>query len=624
MSTAERQGAPRSPGHADNRLRLAAARAATLWALGPANVGRVLAYRLLLRARLHPAQRVSAAVPTGPFFRPIDGRTSLEPPPSWSESVTGFGWQPMRDSGTPSWYRNALTGAEASHTDAPWWRISDFDPALGDVKGVWEASRFDWVVSFAQRAAAGDDSARCDLDAWLADWCRRNPPYRGHNWKCGQEASIRVMHLAVAALITSQVADAAPSLGELVELHLRRIAPTVSYARGQSNNHGTSEAAALFIGGSWKEWLGDTRARSWTSLGRRLLEDRAHALIERDGSFSQYSVNYHRLMLDTLALAELWRRRLGLAPFTEAWYTRVSAATEWLRAMVDATSGDAPVLGANDGALLLRLTDAEYRDHRPSVQLASTLFLDGSAFADGAWNTHLRWLGLEPPERRLPPLSSRLFDDGGYALLRSRTASAVLRYPRFRFRPSHADALHVDLLVGGRNVLRDAGSFSYFDAHWNAYFSGATGHNTIQFDDHEQMPRLGRFLWGRWLETARLEPIVVREDVVTVAAAYVDRFGASHVRRLELRERSLAIHDRVAGFQRQAILRFRLHPGAWELDGDTYAWGTDHLEVTSRDTPLARRLVEGWESRHYGRKTLVPIAEIAIPAWGEVVSVYRW
>lgn len=603
-----------------------AARIATLWSLGPSNVARVAAYRLLLRTGLHPVQRLRAApAPTGPFFRRVAARTPLPPPPAWNASPTTFGWRTSGEHGPPAWHRNALTGATAGRTDAPWWTIPDFDPALGDIKGVWEASRFDWVVSFAQRAAAGDEAALSELDAWLRDWCAHNPPYRGHNWKCGQEASIRVMHLAVAALVTSQVEDAEPALAELVEIHLRRIAPTVSYAKGQSNNHGTSEAAALFIGGSWLERRGDASARRWTTLGRRLLEDRALALIEPDGSFSQYSVNYHRLMLDTFALAELWRRRLGLQAFSRGVCSRLSAATEWLRAMVESTSGDAPVLGANDGALLLQLTGADYRDHRPAVQLAAALFLDASAFAaDGPWRTHLQWLGVEVPDRMLPPPSSRLFDDGGFAVLRRGSATAVLRYARFRFRPSHADVLHVDLWIDDRNALRDAGSFSYFDMDWSAYFSGASGHDTIQFDGHEQMPRLGRFLWGRWLETSEIEPIADGGGALTVGAAYVDRSGASHRRRLELREGSLTVRDRVSGFSTQAVLRFRLHPAPWQLDGSVFTTGSHRLEVSAGDVPLTARLVEGWESRYYGQKTAVPVAEISMSAPGEIVSTYRW
>ena len=39
------------------------------------------------------------------------------------------------------------------------WEIPDFDPSVGDIKGIWEASRFDWVVWFALRDLAGDDRA---------------------------------------------------------------------------------------------------------------------------------------------------------------------------------------------------------------------------------------------------------------------------------------------------------------------------------------------------------------------------------------------------------------------------------------------------------------------------------
>ena len=38
---------------------------------------------------------------------------------------------------------------------------------------------------------------------------------------------------------------------------------------------------------------------------------------------------------------------------------------------------------------------------------------------------------------------------------------AMLRYPRFRYRPGHADALHLDLWLGDRNILRDGGTYSY-------------------------------------------------------------------------------------------------------------------------------------------------------------------
>ena len=70
---------------------------------------------------------------------------------------------------------------------------------------------------------------------------RLHPPYRGINWACGQEASIRLMNLALAALILDTWDDPSPTMRWLVEAHARRIRPTLSYALGQDNNHGTAE-----------------------------------------------------------------------------------------------------------------------------------------------------------------------------------------------------------------------------------------------------------------------------------------------------------------------------------------------------------------------------------------------
>jgi len=163
--------------------------------------------------------------------------------------------------------------------------------------------------------------------------------------------------------------------------------------------------------------------------------------------------------------------------------------------MVSSLNGDGPNLGANDGARLLQLTDTTYRDHRPSVQLAMALFAGQRAYAEeGPWNHALQWLGVPLPQALASQPGSQVADDGGFAILRRGAAMAMLRYPRFRFRPSQADALHLDLWLDGDNLLRDAGSYSYnTEPKWLNYFGGTASHNTVQFDERDQMPRLSRF-----------------------------------------------------------------------------------------------------------------------------------
>lgn len=394
--------------------------------LGLTNVARVAAYRLALKGGRHPVQRLIADAPGAPFFHAQ--QKSIAPPNQEfsDQALRQFGWHELPiTKEPPDWFSNPFSKAPQPNNDLDWWLIPDF--SSGDIKGAWELSRFDWVIAWARNAASGDQDALAKLNLWLEDWAQSNAPYKGINWKCGQEASIRVMHLVTAAWMLKQ--DGAPASGllDMLRVHLQRIAPTMSYAIGQQNNHGTSEAAALFIGGSFLKGH-DPRAKAWETTGRSWLEDRAAVLIEEDGSFSQYSINYHRLMLDTFSLAEAWRRHRALPLFSNLLYNRLAAATEWLWSITDAKTGDAPNIGANDGARLIPLSNSDYRDFRPAVHLASAIFLEAKAFEVGPWTAPLRWLQIAESNKRIFQ-SSETFDDGGYHVLRADNAMAVLTYP---------------------------------------------------------------------------------------------------------------------------------------------------------------------------------------------------
>ena len=594
--------------------------------LGLTNVFRVLLYKAGLRTGTHPVCRIRSASPTGPFFETPTSK--IEGANLYSQQIRTpqlFGWleSPLADA-PPDWHRNALTGQRAELTALNWWRIPDWDPSVGDIKGIWEASRFDWALTFAQRAMLGESVAITELNQWITDWCQNNPPYRGINWKCGQEASIRVMHLAMTAVILNQAQAATPGLLNMIETHLKRIAPTISYAVAQDNNHGTSEAAALFIGGTWLARHGNHSGERWALMGRRWLENRVHHLIEADGSFSQYSLNYHRVMLDTLSMVEVWRREFDEKEFSAGFRERARAASNWLRAMIASQSGDGPNLGANDGARLLPLTSAAYNDFRPSAQMASVLFQQQRVCeGTGIWDAPLHWLHVPPVEQVAPSPGSEIFDDGGYAVLRQGRAVAIMRYPRFRFRPSHADALHLDLWIDGENHLRDGGSFSYnTDQVWLDYFPGTASHNTIQFDRRDQMPRLGRFLFGDWLTARDVQPIVQTESRISFAAGYTDAWGNKHRREVSLGAETLEVKDEISGTFKTAVLRWRLKPGAWLLDGNRVSEGKTSLQIEASTPIESIALVDGWESRHYGRKTVVPVLEVQVMKAGILKTLY--
>ena len=592
----------------------------------------VLFYKIFTKLSIHPACFIKADVPSPPFFQ--ESRLSevdLLPSSAWDDHSNLFSHLKV-PLGTkpPQWLKNPLLVDGDDIRLVPWWKISDFNDSNGDIKLIWEQSRMNWAVIFAQRARNGDRYSLNRLNDWISDWLTNNPPYLGPNWKCGQEASIRVMNLCCAALILGQENNSLPGLQKLIKLHLRRISPTLHYAIAQNNNHGTSEAAALFIGGSWLTALGSGEGNKYESLGRKWLDNRAKKLIDNDGSFSQYSTNYHRMMLDTLSIAEIWRKKLKREEFSETFYDRASKATSWLYQMISPKNGNGPNLGANDGSLLFQLTDSDYRDYRPSIQLASKLFKNVCAYPKaGLWDSHVSWLGIINDSSESEEYIDCDLDSGGYKILRFGDAKLIFRYPKFRFRPSQSDALHVDFWLDDVNLLSDAGTYSYNSSpDTSNYFDGVASHNTIQFDDRDQMPKLSRFLFGSWLKTREVSPISISDSGLTCHAHYRDFKGAEHYRNIYLKETSLNISDEVKGFKNKAVIRWRLSDGPWILKDTKNGLEISNdfivLKVNSEVDIVRAHIEEGWESLFYMQKNNVSILEVEIASASILTSEFSW
>ncbi len=600
----------------------------TSLSLGLQNVLRVAWYKLSLGTEINSVCRLAEHSPSPPFFNSnISQYDQLTPRKGWYEYQEEFGLKINTITNLPpSWLGDHLKN-KSTNEALDWWKISDFDGSIGDIKSIWEPSRFDWVISCVQQQMTGNIHAYSRLERWLEDWCKVNNPYKGPNWKCGQEASIRVMHLALAALISNQIQYCQPGLIDLIKIHLLRIKPTLQYALAQNNNHGTSEAAAMFIGGSWVELFNVKDGKRYKDTGRKILENRAMKLILPDGGFSQYSLNYHRMMLDTFIMVELWRRELGLPKFSDKFYDRLVLATNWLKCLVSEEAGDAPNLGANDGAHLLKLTDSPYRDFRPTVQLASVLFKQESAYSKSntGISATLKWLRLKLPTKQSSKNVSQQFDSSGYVVLHRKNVLALMRYPKFKFRPSQADALHLDFWLDGVNWLRDAGTYSYNTSKkWLNYFPSVAAHNTIQFDNRDQMPRISRFLFGDWLKTDRLLNLETNENFDKCGAGYTDKKGCKHYREILLEEKSLVVVDEIDGFNSSAILRWRLRPGDWILNGMTVLCGSKKL-IISTDSEVNRlEIVTGYESRYYAQITELPVLEIEISKPGIISTHFSW
>ncbi|WP_243634306.1 heparinase II/III domain-containing protein [Roseicella frigidaeris] len=461
----------------------------------------------------------------------------------------------------------------------------------GDIRPVWERNRWAELPLLAQAARLAPEAGHLPrLEALLGDWTRRNPPFRGPNWACGQEAALRVLHLALSLALLGLEHAPSPASRTLLALHGRRIAATGAYALAQDNNHTVSEPAGLLICGLM---LGEA---GWTRHGARRLEAALRRLVAPDGAFAQCSSGYHRLLLDVLAATEWLRRRLGGPPLGAVAAARAAAATEWLRRVVDPASGAMPQLGHQDGSAFADLALAGVADARPSLERAARLFCNGSAGFAG--EPGCAWLDLADQPALAPPPARWVAE--GLRGWRAGETRCLLRTGPLRFRPGQADLLHCELWVGSLPLLRDGGTGAYNPppeaGWWHAHFTGTAAHNTIAFDGEDQMPRLSRFLFSHW----------PRMGLLPEGAWLRDRRGRRHARRIRVEGRCWVVEDALEGRFHEAVLRWRLAPGAWRLRPDGAEDARARLTVTA-DVPLRCTLEPGWESPGYGQVRRVPV-----------------
>jgi hypothetical protein len=526
----------------------------------------------------------------------------------------------LKDVGSPpNWFQLGESGQ-----DSHWSDVTINDQVSEDVKLTWDLSRFQWAPTLAAAYAITSEVKYLEsLNHWLSNWSVLNPPNCGVNWVCAQEVSIRMLHLMNAAHLLGQDKNPSKALIEVVQVHCDRVAPTLQYSISQANNHGVTEAVALVVGGNWltrfsESKAGKERAGQYARRGRQVLERLVANLVSADGSFSMYSLNYHRLVLDTLSLAEFWRIEMKLCPFSSVFLKNASLMVDYLYAFVDEKSGDVPNLGTNDGSRPFLITSSGYRDYRPTVQLAARLFQQSSKYFGVECDDALAWMRFTTEVARGEKLQreSVLFNESGSVVLIpgcDRKSWSSVRFPRYKYRPAHSDQLHFDLWYLGRNILCDSGTYSYnTDPTIENYFVGCEGHNTIQFDGLESMPKISRFLVAEWLKSKCVSNISEWTIGSRWQASYKDYRGVEHTRSISYQNSVWTITDRFQGFSESAVLRWHLAPLNWKVDGSAVCDGDIRITVTSKDEIKRFELLEGKRSLFYSVIEDNPVLEIEV------------
>lgn len=525
---------------------------------------------------------------------------------------TGYDWITNPDSGFPY------------DANKHWTEIPDYSREAGDIKYVWEKSRFSYLYDIIRYDHHFDDDHAQQVFSDIISWISSNPVNCGPNYRCSQEMSLRVLNWTFALFFyrdsPSLTSEIFSKVQYAIYWHLHHVYSNINFSRiAVRNNHAITETLMLYLAGILYPTL--PGAQQWKERGKKWFEEEIAYQVYEDGTFLQFSMNYHRVVVQLLTWAIVLSEKNG-ERFSDVVYDRARKSVQFLRTCMIDENGWLPNYGANDGALFFRLSDTHYRDYRPQVHaLAAALGMSAGineVFED------IGWYGAGKPVTLhwIPQNGAHSFRKGGYYVVREPDTLTFVKCGSYKDRPSQADNLHLDVWYKGQNILTDAGSYKYnTDAETIRYFSGTRSHNTVMLAGNDQMLKGGRFIWYYWTQckSARLAD----EGNTYRFAGTISVFrhlspGILHSRTIVKRkgEPVWEIHDAVSGAP-AGVQMTQL----WHIP----APGVSEVTLAARDTggnSIQPVKTQGYSSSLYGTKDVTEEISFSSSA-ADIVTTIR-
>lgn len=507
------------------------------------------------------------------------------------------------------WVTNPINGYQFDSTQH-WSTIQDLNAANGDIKYVWEKSRFIYLQDVIRFDYHFDDDQAAFALGEIQSWILANPINCGPNYKCSQEIALRIFNW----VFTLHYYRQSPCLTEglfqeiirAIYWQLRHVHDNIHFSRATvRNNHAITETLLLYLSAFFFPFFPETE--HWGKQGKRWFEQEIEYQIFDDGTYLQYSHNYDRVVVQLLTWA-LTLSRLNDSKLSPVIEDRAQRLHQYLSTCVQ-PNGCVPNYGSNDGSLFFKLSDADYSDYRGQLNALGYALNGQINFHDRICLEETQWYF----NREASLLTSQVarpasnhdgtasFHAGGVYTLWDGGDFTFVRCGAFRNRPAQADNLHIDIWIGGHNVFRDAGTYMYNTPdRLNFYFMSSRAHNTATIGELDQMTKGPRFIWFDWIKEADGRWSEEEEHFVFRGWIKAYRPLGSNIRhhrtiRKLKGEQVWLIEDEFDGqFDQPVVQHWHPHPDWWQRVAINSTNGNNE--------PLTVHARPGWYSEYYGLK----------------------
>lgn len=440
------------------------------------------------------------------------------------------------DYGDPiDWQYSPLTNGRCDKTQK-WYCIPDFDKERGDIKVIWEASRFTHFLFFARAyLLTRDKKYYAAFSTQLADWLENNIYSYGANFKCGQECSLRMLNALIAFSVFNNAGECtdndAGNVCKLIQICYKKVLSNFFYAyKCIKNNHTFSEICGLIVGA----WCCNDKKNLLKAY--RLLDEEINSQFYSDGGYKQFSFNYQRFTLQIIECIFKMSETTGLS---------ISASSKdkiknsvLLMYNCQSEKGLLPNYGSNDGALVFPVTCCDYQDFRPTLNALYVQLTGKRLYKNGIYDEELLWFAKDKTSYDAVPRHDVCYNKAGIYVLRKTDDSYLVAFlQNFDSRPSHMDQLHIDVWHNGINIFCDGGTYSYA-SELGSQLSLTGAHNTAMVDNIEQMSKHGAFMVNDWTSRKSASFAIGRFDGIMAS-----QHGYTHRRSVRKTEHGYEIND---------------------------------------------------------------------------------
>src|SRR5690606_9037956 len=190
------------------------------------------------------------------------------------------------------WLTNPSNGYRYDITKH-WSEIPDLSEEAGDIKYVWEKSRFSYLLTLIRYDYHFDKDLSEFVFSEIESWIDANPINQGPNWRCSQEISLRIFNWCYALYYYQN----SPALTEerwqkiqqVIYASVHHVYHHIDFSRiAVRNNHAITETLFLTLSNILFPFIPETQ--KWAKDGLKWFEQEIAYQIYEDGTFLQFSM----------------------------------------------------------------------------------------------------------------------------------------------------------------------------------------------------------------------------------------------------------------------------------------------------------------------------------------------